>query len=65
MFKGIKEDAFVPEKKKKVEADCNTVINNEIHVKEKARQAKLNTIVNWFDRGIIVNFYRFPRVKRR
>ena len=44
MFKGIDKDAFVPEKKRlKL-----IVINNEIHVKEKARQAKLNAIVNWF-----------------
>ena len=57
MFKGIKEDAFVPEKKKKVEADCNTVINNEIHVKEKARQAKLNTIVYWFDKGALLSIF--------
>lgn len=27
------------------------VINNEIHVREKARQAKLNAVVNWFEKG--------------
>ena len=29
------------------------VINNEIHVKEKARQAKLNAVVNWFEKGAV------------
>lgn len=47
MFKGIEKDAFVPGKKKlKL-----IVINSEIHVKEKARQAKLNAIANCFEKG--------------
>lgn len=50
MFKGIKEDAFVPEKKR---LKLIVIISNEIHVKEKARQAKLNTIVNWFEKGAL------------
>lgn len=50
MFKGIKEDAFVPEKKR---LKLIVIINNEIHVKEKARQAKLNTIGNWFEKGAL------------
>lgn len=59
VFKGIKEDAFVPEKK--VEADCNN--KNEIHVKEKARQAKLNTIVNWCEKGALSSFLLISKIK--
>jgi len=49
VFKGIKKNTLVPEKKmlKLI------VINNEIHVKEKARQAKLNAVVNWFEKGAV------------
>lgn len=33
------------------------VKNNEIHVKEKARQAKLNAIVDWFEKGILSSIF--------
>lgn len=52
--KGIEEDAFVPEEKKLLKL---IVKNNEIHVKEKARQAKLNAIVDWFEKGILSSIF--------
>ena len=53
MWKGIEEDAVVPEKKilKLI------VINNETHVQEKARQAKLNAVVNWFEKGALLSIF--------
>lgn len=39
------------------------VINNEIHVKEKARQAKLNAIVNWFEKGALLSIFMILKSK--
>lgn len=62
MSKGIEEDAFVPEEKKMLKL---IVTNNGIHVKEKARQAKLNAFVNWFEKGVLSSIFNDSNSKEK